>query len=603
MSTVRTVYTNFKAARSAIKDLNRLRQISAVLIRHGFGYLLKSNKNVDDAVSEVLREANDTIEPAANPQSTRFENKALGDFSRANEILQDLGPTFVKFGQILSTRTDLLPAELCTQLSTLQDQVKPITYEEVSQVIQEEFGAQIEDLFTYFSESPLACASIAQVHTAKINFSLSQTDSDQAQEEALSNDAEQKQIEHELDVVVKVQRPGIQATIEADLSILHFLAKQAVDAIPEVEAFRPDKILVEFERAILKELDFNYESNNLIRFERNFREWDTVHIPKLYRQLSTQRVITMERLRGVKITEAPQYGHPMDQIAQETVRMLFKQCFEDGFFHGDLHPGNLLILEDSRIGLIDFGLVGRLSPAMRETMADLLLHVTTKNNEGVARSLYEISIHQGQINYNEWEADVAELMEQHFTSSSLADVDFGQIVRDLIEGAVRHKAQIPPDYTMFFKSIITVEGIGKLVSPDLDIITEIRPYAQKLIAQRYQPEQLMRSAIDGMHSLSKFSKRLPHTAQQLMQQVEDKQLGFQLSDAHLEERFAHQRALVNLLISSFMSVCLLALGLAFMMHPELASWSYSFGVILCMIGSSVGTLILYKTVWQGQWSL
>ena len=213
-----------------------------------------------------------------------------------------------------------------------------------------------------------------------------------------------------------------------------------------------------------------------------------------------------------------------------------------------------------------------------------------------------VSIHQGQVNYNEWEVDVTELMEQHFTSSSLADVDFGQIVRDLIEGAVRHKAQIPPDYTMFFKSIITVEGIGKLVSPDLDIITEIRPYAQKLIAQRYEPEQLMRSAIDGMHSLSKFSKRLPHTAQQLMQQVEDKQLGFQLSDAHLEERFAHQRAMVNLLISSFMSVCLLGLGLAFMIHPELASWTHNFGVILCMLGALVGTLILYRTVWQGQWS-
>ncbi len=611
MSTVRTVYTNFKAARSAIKDLNRLRQISAVLMRHGFGYLLKSNKHVDEAVSEVLREANDTIEPSPQSES-RFDQRALGDFSRVNEILQDLGPTFVKFGQILSTRTDLLPAELCAQLSSLQDQVKPISYEEVSQVIHEEFGCEIKDLFTYFSESPLACASIAQVHTAKIVFSHAQSDQNDEVSDTTAehiqedNDdlahSEPKQLEYELDVVVKVQRPGIQATIEADLSILHFLAKQAVEAIPEVAAFRPDKILVEFERAILKELDFNYESNNLIRFERNFKEWETVHIPKLYRQLSTQRVITMERLRGVKITEAAQYGHPMDQIAQETVRMLFKQCFEDGFFHGDLHPGNLLILEDSRIGLIDFGLVGRLSPAMRETMADLLLHVTTKNNEGVARSLYEISIHQGQINYNEWEADVTELMEQHFTSSSLADVDFGQIVRDLIEGAVRHKAQIPPDYTMFFKSIITVEGIGKLVSPDLDIIQEIRPYAQKLIAQRYQPEQLMRSAIDGIHSLSKFSKRLPHTAQQLMQQVEDKQLGFQLSDAHLDERLAHQRAIVNLLISSFMSVSLLALGLAFMLHPDLASWAYSFGMILCMVGSLVGTLILYKVVWQGQWS-
>ena len=592
MSTVRTVYTNFKAARSAIKDLNRLRQISGILIRHGFGYLLKGNKNVDEEVSQVLREASDMAHD--NLQSARRQEK-LGEFSlRINEILQDLGPTFVKFGQILSTRTDLLPVELCAQLSTLQDQVKPITFEEVKQVIQEEFNAEIEELFTYFSQEPLACASIAQVHTARIShLALNESTTDES--------ASSQPNDTEFDVVVKVQRPGIRAIIEADLSILHFLAKQAVDAIPEVEAFRPDRILVEFERAILKELDFNHEANNLTRFERNFTEWETVYIPKLYGHLSTQRVITMERLHGIKITDAPQYGHPMDQIGQETVRMLFKQCFEDGFFHGDLHPGNLLILEDSRIGLIDFGLVGRLSPAMRETMADLLLHLTTKNNEGVARSLYEISIHQGQINYNEWEADVTELLEQHFASSSLADVDFGQIVKDLIEGAVRHKAQIPPDYTMFFKSIITVEGIGKLVSPNLDIIREIRPYAQKLIAQRYQPEALVRSAIDGIHSLSRFSKRLPHTAQQLMQQVEDKQLGFHLSDAHLEKRFSHQRAMINLVISCFMAVSLMALGLVFAINYNVFTWAYNFGTLLIIIGAFISTIIIWRTTVRGDW--
>ena len=592
MSTVRTVYTNFKAAKSAIKDLNRLRQISGILIKHGFGYLLKGSRNIDEEVSKVLKEASDEIESLEDHHRDRHRLSDLSD--RVNDILQDLGPTFVKFGQILSTRTDLLPAELCDRLASLQDQVKPISFEEVSQVIREELNGEIDTLFSYFSVEPLACASIAQVHTARISLNTSEDHEDKAEMGRTMAPAE-------IDVVVKVQRPGIQKTIEADLSILHFLAKQAVDAIPEVEAFRPDRILLEFERAIIKELDFNHEANNLSRFEKNFRDWETVHIPTLYRDLSTQRVLIMERLRGVKITEASAFGHPMDEIARETVRMLFKQVFEDGFFHGDLHPGNLLVLEDSRIGLIDFGLVGRLTPAMRELMADLLLHVTTRNNEGVARSLYEISVHQGNINYSEWEADVIELMEQHFTNSSLADVDFGQIVKDLIEGAVRHKAQIPPDYTMFFKSIITVEGIGKQVSPDLDIITEIRPYAQKLIAQRYQPEHLLRTAVDGIHTLSKFSKRLPHTAQQLMQQVEDKQLGFHLSDAHLVLRFQHQRSLVNLVISALFSLSMIGLGLAFLVHPEVISWAQNFGMILILLGSFIGAIVLWKTAVRGDW--
>ena len=589
MSTVRTVYTNLKAAHSAIKDLNRLRQISVVLIRHGLGHLLGNSSNEDGEVAKVIEEATTEVGSNHSPQKTRLNEISLP----INEVLQDLGPTFVKFGQILSTRTDLLPKELCAQLAHLQDRVKPISFQEVSAVIQEELGDEISTFFEEVSSKPLACASIAQVHTARLFVKGLEPRTGDVTDQERSSDV--------VDVVVKVQRPGIRSTIEADLSILHFLAKQAVEAFPEVEAFRPDKILVEFERAILKELNFSHEAQNLTRFRRSFDDWETVHIPQFYQHVSTDRVLVMERLYGVKITEAEPYGHPMDLIASETVRMLFKQVFEDGFFHGDLHPGNLLILEDSRIGLIDFGLVGRLSPAMRDAMADLLLHVTTRNHEGVARSLYEISIHQEPINYPQWEADVCELMEMHFSNSSLADVDFGQIVRDLIEGAVRHRAQIPSDYTMFFKSIITVEGIGKQVSPELDIITEIRPYAQRLIAQRYQPEQLLRGGIDAIQALSRFSKRLPHTTQQLMQQIENQQLGFQLSDAQLSERTQTQRTLFNLVIAAFMSVSLLALGLAFFTVGANLRWSNEMGFVLSVLGGVMGVRVSWHVMWRGPW--
>ena len=595
MSTVRTVYTNLKAAHSAIKDLNRLRQISAVLIRHGFGHLLGSSSTdveIAKVIEEVKHEESQSESQSESSLERGVKQTRLNELSvRINELLQDLGPTFVKFGQILSTRTDLLPKELCEQLSQLQDQVKPITLEEVRQVIEEELERPIEEVFLEFSSEPLACASIAQVHCALLKL-------DSAEAEAEGDDAATRA---PLEVVVKVQRPSIRATIEADLSILHFLARQAVDAFPEVEAFRPDKILVEFERAILRELSFNYEAQNLSRFTRNFKEWETVHIPTLYRELSSDRIIVMERLNGVKITEAAPYGHSMDLIASETVRMVFKQVFEDGFFHGDLHPGNLLILEDGRIGLIDFGLVGRLSPSMRDAMADLLLHVTTRNHEGVARSLFEISIHQDPINYTQWESDVCDLMEMHFASSSLAEVDFGQIVRDLIEGAVRHHAQIPSDYTMFFKSIITVEGIGKQVSPDLDLLSEIRPYAQRLIAQRYQPEQLLRGSIDAVHTLSRFSKRLPHTAQQLMQQIEDQQLGFQLSDSQLSERLAAQRSLVDLMVSAFMSVSLAGLGVVFLIAEHGLTWGGRIGILLLTVSALVGVKVLWRSAWRGVW--
>jgi len=568
MSTARAFYTNLRAARNAIKDLNRLQQIVRVLVRHGFGHVVDLLSSSDAQVSEALEDARDHAQRSAEGSDRSPEERIVN-------ILKELGPTFVKLGQILSTRSDLIPQSLCDELKSLQDQVNPLPFSELQSLLAENLGAGLEEVFHRFDEDPLACASIAQVHTAQL----------------ISGQ----------EVVVKIQRPNIRSVIEADLSILHFLARQAIDVAPEAEAFRPDLILTEFERAIIKELDFSYEARNLARFARHFEEWETVHIPKVYADHSDAQVLVMERLYGVKITEAAPLGHPMDDIAKETVRMLFKQVFEDGFFHGDLHPGNLLVLEDSRIGLIDFGMVGRLTPQMRSMLADLLLHITTNHYEGVARTLYEISDHDEPINYAQWEADVTELMDQHFTNSSLADVDFGQIVRDLIEGAVRHKARIPPDYTMFFKAIMTVEGIGKIVSPDLDLIVECRPYVQRLVLERYQPERILREAVDALHHLGRFSKRLPHTAQQLLQQVEDQRLGLQLRDSQLEERFAHERALSNRAALVRVTLGLWAVSLTLGIWGQELSWGHSVTLISGALGVGIAMRLLWKILLVEEW--
>lgn len=568
MSTARAFYTNLRAARNAIKDLNRLQQIIRVLIRHGFGHITDLLSSNDAQVSKAL-------EGAREREQRSSEGSELSTEERIVTILKELGPTFVKLGQILSTRSDLIPQSLCDELKSLQDQVNPLPFSELKNLLEENLGSELEGVFHRFDEVPLACASIAQVHTAQL----------------ISGE----------EVVVKIQRPNIRAVIEADLSILHYLARQAIEVAPEAEAFRPDLILTEFERAIIKELDFSYESRNLLRFARHFQDWETVHIPKVYIEHSDAQVLIMERLYGVKITEAGTLGHPMDDIAKETVRMLFKQVFEDGFFHGDLHPGNLLVLEDSRIGLIDFGMVGRLTPAMRSMLADLLLHITTNNYEGVARTLYEISDHDEPIHYSQWETDVTELMDQHFTNSSLAEVDFGQIVRDLIEGAVRHKARIPADYTMFFKAIMTVEGIGKIVSPDLDLIVECRPYVQRLVLERYQPERILREAVDALHHLGRFSKRLPHTAQQLLQQVEEQRLGLQLRDSQLEQRFLHERTLQNRMLLVKITLGLWATSLTLGIWGQNLTWGHTFMLISGILGIGLAVRLLWKILIVEDW--
>ena len=564
MSTMRAVYTNIRAARTAIKDMARLRQIAAVLVRHGLGHVVEAWNLQDKAILGLLVDRRDSDLPPVTL------------FQRIASALQDLGPTFVKLGQILSTRPDLIPQDLCDELKSLQDNVAQITLEEARGEVEASLGRPVEEVFADFSVEPLASASIAQVHTATLHESGD-------------------------DVVLKIQRPGIRETIESDLHILYFVARQIEATIPEARAFDPVSIAREFEKAISKELDFSFEARNLERFDRNFEDWPSVYIPRIYKQHCSDTVLVMERLRGEKITEAAQAGHQMEPIAQECVRMLFKQVFEDGFFHGDLHPGNLWVLEDGRIGLIDFGLVGRMSQSMKDQIADLLMAMVTRNYEGVARAFYEISIRGSKVDYPAFEADSVELMSRYFDNATLAEVDFGMYLRDLVEGAIRHDVRIPPDYTMFFKAIMTVEGIGKIVSPDLDLISECRPYVERLIAERYAPERVIRVTVDMLQAFAKLGRTFPITAHQFLEQIEDGRLAIgvehtqlaQIEDAK-DQRF--NRALMATAATTMLLCGTLARDGSFTIlgFPGISLVCY-------VLGGYLGSRVVWKILRSGRW--
>ncbi|MBU1429952.1 phosphotransferase, partial [Myxococcota bacterium] len=464
MSTMRAVYTNLRAARTAIQDMSRLRQIAAVLVRHGFGHIVEAWRLQDKAIVGLLVQG--SHEATGNP------------LERVVLILEALGPTFVKLGQILSTRPDLIPQALCDELKSLQNDVAPLPEGVARGALFASLGQPIEDVFEAFDDAPLACASIAQVHTARLKTGE--------------------------EVVVKIQRPNVKKTISSDLHILYFIARQMEAAIPEAGAFNPVAIVREFERAIVKELDFRFEANHLERFAQNFEAWERVRIPALYRAHCSETVLVMERFRGHKITEAPLSEHQTGLIAKDSVAMLFKMVFEDGLFHGDLHPGNLLILETGEIGLIDFGMVGRMTPLMQDRMADMILYIATRRYESVARVLHEIAVHRRKVDYTLWEQDVVDLLERHFAHGTLADVDFGVVFRDLVEGAVRHDASIPPDYTMFFKALMTIEGVGKAIAPELDLVAELRPHVERVVAARYKPDRVLKTLADTAHTLARL---------------------------------------------------------------------------------------------------
>ncbi len=563
MSTIRAVYTNIRAARTAIKDIARLRQIAGVLIRHGLGHVVEAWKLQDKAILSLLL------------QKRPLEDEPCSLFERIALVLQELGPTFVKLGQILSTRPDLIPQALCDEFKQLQDQVQAISSEEALATLEASLGCAVEEVFDGFNPEPLASASIAQVHTAQLPSGE--------------------------ELVLKIQRPGIKETIKADLHILYFTARQIESAIPEARAFNPVAIVREFERAISKELDFLFEANNLERFTQNFRDWDNIYIPRLYRNWCSDKVLVMERLDGVKITEAMKLDYEMESIAKEAVAMLFKMVFEDGFFHGDLHPGNLFVLRDGRIGLIDFGMVGRMSQAMKDAMADMLLNIATRRYEQVARIFFEIAIRRRKVNYAEWEQDTIDLLERNFSQGSLAEVDFGQVFRDLVDAALRHDASIPPDYTMFFKAMMTVEGIGKTVIPDLDLVAELKPHVERVVAQRYSPERLLRSSADTLQAFARLGQQFPLTAQEFLSQVEDGRLAIGVENTQQQALEAAQDRRWNRGILTLLSSTLLLCGtLSPLETPRLLGMP-ALSLICYLLGGYLAGRLLWRILILESW--
>ena len=564
MSTIRTVYTNLRAARTAIKDFARFERIVAVMARHGLGHIVEAWDLQDRFLINLVVSRRD-------PEQ---EKKSI--HVRISEALQELGPTFIKLGQILSTRPDLIPQALCTEFSKLQDQVSQIPFEVAREVVETSLGRPLADIFDDFSEKPLACASIAQVHTARLKSGE--------------------------EVVVKIQRPGVKDMVDSDLNILHFIARKLEESIPEIKAFEPVAIAREFEKAIKRELDFTHEATHLDRFDRNFSSWPSVHIPRLYRAHCTDRVLVMERLVGAKITLAGEFGHDLSAVARECVRMLFKMVFEDGFFHGDLHPGNIFILPDGRIGLIDFGLVGRMTPTMKDAMADLLLAIVTHDYAGAARCLYDISLHSGRVNYGQWEADTVELCEKYFAHRTLGEVDFGALLRDLVEGAIRHDVRIPPDYTMFFKAIMTVEGIGKTITPDLDLIGECRPYVERLIAQRYSPERVLKSAADALQAFARLGRVLPNKLNEFLSEMEGGRIALSIEDKQIDRLEEGRDRRSNRAVLTAVACTLLVVG-TLARHDARFTILGSPGatVITWTAGGYIALRLLWRIARQGRW--
>lgn len=485
---------------STVRDIDRLRQILIVLGRHGFGEIVqrtglwrfaKATQDLPDQLPEGLREGD---EPPPI--------KRIGLGERVKLVLQDLGPSFVKLGQILSTRPDVVPEDIIASLEDLQDRVPPVPFEELEREVVAELGAPIADIFEAFDETPLASASIAQVHRAKLKLADGQL----------------------RDVVVKIQRPKIRTIIERDIELLYILARAIERSIPESRIYSPVGLVSEFDRAMTTELDFSREADHAQRFLQSFSDDPTAKFPEIFREVSSRKVLTMEHLDGQRLTEALEAGFEGERLAKTTLAILFKQIFEHGFFHGDPHPGNLMVMGTPAspvLGLIDLGLVGRLSPTLRDKTVDLMLAAARQDSQGVADALYAIGTPTKKIDRAKYEAEVTFLAERYL-GKPLKEIEVSLLIRDIISGAIKFGLEIPPEFLMLGRTLMTVEGVGKQMYADLDVFSEIQPFFIELVKDRYSPERLSNNM---MRTLTRFGERAGNMPDQLAEILDDLRRG------------------------------------------------------------------------------
>jgi ubiquinone biosynthesis protein len=493
------------------RHMQRYRQILTVLFKYGFGDLvvaLKIEQYLEIGLQMISSKRREKIE-------------TLSRAVRVRMVLEELGPTFLKMGQILSTRPDILPVEFMQELSKLQDEVPPFPYSEVQATIQKEFNKSVGQKFSSFDEQPLAAASIGQVHKAKMPDGKN--------------------------VVVKIQRPGIQRTIKVDLEIMMHLAGLMELHLEGWDIQRPTRIVEEFARTLEKELDYTLEAAHMERFARQFEDEPAVYVPQVYREATTSRVLTMEHISGIKASDIDRLekeGLDRSEIARQGLILIMKQIFVHGFFHADPHPGNIFVLPDNVICYIDFGMMGRLDLEMRERFADLLMSIVHRDEREATKVLLRLTLSEEEPNYPALQRDTAEFMDKH-CYRPLKDVDLGALLHQLLEMATKHRLGVPPDLFLMIKALSTVEGLGRILDPDLDVIEQATPFIKHIQLNRIHPRRIAKDMASSGTDLFHLLKDIPGEVRTILKLARQGKVKIEFEHRGLEPMIAANDRISN----------------------------------------------------------
>lgn len=523
------IFDTLRSAVDLYNHLPRYREILSVLFKYGFADVLRLV-----ALQHILRLEDATIRTHPDDE---ILSKPLPE--RLRLALEELGPTFIKFGQILSSRRDLITDDYFIELTKLQSGVPPFPGKEAREIVEKELGHPMEKLFSKFHETPIGSASIAQVHQAILKDGTP--------------------------VAIKVQRPDIEKTISLDVAILHDLARFVEKHVPESAGLNPTGVVQEFTETLQRELDFENEASNAERFAEQFEGNPNIKVPKIYRDHSTSRVLTMDFITGVSITDIKSLraqGTDPEQLAVTMTGLIYQQIFEHGFFHGDPHPGNMTILPDSRIVLFDYGMMGKFTPQMRESIALLVSGLAEKNHTQTTRSILDLSEEGIARDQMLLQAEVEKFAEQNL-SRPLKDISLGAVLNSLLDLLRDNHLRMKPAFYLGIKALAQVEAIGRALDPDLNFILLGEPYATRVLVGKFGAGRVGTILKGVAVELLDFLRDFPADFRQLYQSIRRGKLNIPLEHKIDPKGFEPLRAtldsianrLTNAILTASVLIC------------------------------------------------
>ena len=508
-------------AQPATRSLGRLSEIAQVMVRHGFGYFLEAHKLTDLLPG---RSAETRLAAVYDEGSS-----ARGQHLR--ELLDELGPTFVKFGPLLSTRPDIVPPDIIVELRGLQDDVRPFPFEQAERVIEEDLGNSIDRLFLAFDPEPVAAASIGQVHRATLpNGKL---------------------------VAVKVQRPGAPRQIEADLQLLYQAAKLVKERVRSLDFIDAHSLVDEFARQIRQELDYRLEGRNAQTFYRNFAGDPRVHVPKVFWTYTRARVLTLEWLEGTQLADFDTLPLTLEErrdLAYRIAETWMAMIFRHGFFHGDPHPANIMLLEEAgTIGLVDFGAVGKLSDDDMSKLTRMFIDAAQENVDVLPKRLADLGVRYPKEREEEFRAELREIYYRYY-GASVSEIDPIQIIREAFQLIYAMNLHLPTRYLLLDRAIATLGSVGIELYPDFNVFEVARPYARGLLLDRFTPQRVAKRARRDAIAYAQIFREAPYQVHDLLEQVRDGQVEVGFVHKGLDDFLEQTQRVFNRLVVALIVV-------------------------------------------------